>query len=397
MWVGLPVALGRDTTFAPHQKGNQMNYLGLTLSSIALLGTACAVDQEEPNYDEAQLELSRQALPTRGQLEAPRATPSTATLLGAPAEYPRASAEVIQGINGAVGATVDMLEFVTSLPPTVYNSDTLEFVWGPFPADDYGYMAAYIKDTGDAGDFRFEYALLRGASNDLATLTPIIYGGATPDPVNEDRGQGVTVWDMTAADAFAAEHDPNYDASAAHDTGRFAAAFAAGASEDDPDTEVALVVAVFRDFIPADSEDGLPVDLDYFYGHGDAPEASWDFVDFEAGVDVSEPLDGLQENLGVRMAFLDGGIGRAEADAIGGSLEPGQSYDVVECWDTSLNQTFVEANVKQDGVSTLTESLGTPEDCGLFNASLDDMGVPRLENVDAELMAALDEVATNGI
>ena len=189
-----------------------MNYLGLTISTIALLGAACAVDQDQPDYDEAQLALSRQALPSRARLEAPRATPSTATLLGAPAEYPRASAEIILGINGAVGATVDMLEFITSLPPTIYNSNTKEFVWGPFEADDYGYMAAYIKDVGDAGDFRFEYALLRGASNDLATLTPIIYGGATPDPLNDDRGEGATVWDMTAADAFAAEHDPKQGA-----------------------------------------------------------------------------------------------------------------------------------------------------------------------------------------
>lgn len=372
-----------------------MNYLGLTFGTVAMLCAACAPEQEELQYDEAQLAIARSALPTRANLEAPQATASTATLLGAPAEYPHASSDLILGINGTVGATVDLLEFITALPPTFYNSDTLEFVWGPFEDENYGYTAAYIKDVGSAGDFRYEYAFLRGATNDLATLTPIIYGGATPDENNEDRGFGVAAWDMTAADDFAAQHDPNYDVTAGHDRGRFVAAFGAGPDENDPNTEVTFVVAVFRDFVGADSEDGQGVDLDYFYGHGDAVGMSWDFVDYELGMDVSE--DGIAEDVGVRMAFLNGGIGRAEADAAGGSLDAGQSYSVIECWDTSLNQTFIEANLKEGGVSTLTDSLGAPEDCGLFNASLDDIGVPRLENVDPELIAALDQAAVNGL
>lgn len=379
----------------PTIKGLKMNYLGLTFGTVAILCAACAPEQEEPQYDEAQLAIARSALPTRADLEASRATPSTAALLGAPAVYPQASAELIVGINGTVGLTVDLLEFITALPPTYYNSETLEFVWGPFEDEKYGYTAAYIKDVGTSGDFRFEYAFLRGASNDLATLTPIVYGGATPDETNEDRGFGVAAWDMTAADDFDAQHNPDYDPTAPHDRGRFVAAFGAGPDENDPNTEVTFVVAVFRDFVSADSEDGQALDLDYFYGHGDTPGMSWDFVDYQLGMDVSD--DGIAEDVGVRMAFLNGGVGRAEADAAGGSLEANQSYNVVECWDTSLDQTFMEANIKEGGVSTLAESLGTPEDCGLFNASLDDLGVPRLENVDAELMAALDAAAVNGL
>ena len=97
------------------------------------------------------------------------------------------------------------------------------------------------------------------------------------------------------------------------------------------------------------------------------------------------------------MAFVDGGVGRAEADAIGGSLENGQSYDVVECWDTSINQTFISGNVSENGSSTEVHALGEPEDCGAFNMSLDDLGVPRLQDVDADLLAALDNAASNGL
>ncbi len=371
--------------------------LGFALGTLALATTACAVEEQGSDIDQAQLAVYRSALPTRAKLEAAQDNATTATLLGQPAVYPRSSAPLIQGINGTVGHTVDMLDFVTSLPPTAYNSDTLEFVWGPFPADDYGYVAAYIKDTGDAGDFRFEYAFLRGASTDLATLTPVIYGGATPDLSNDDRGVGVTVWDLSADNQFNAENNPAYDPGDAHSSGRFAALFAAGPDENQPDNEVALVVAVFRDFIAEDSEDGVPVDLDYLYGHVVSPEHTVDFVDFQANFDVSEPKDGIGEDIGVRLAFLDEGTGRAEADAIGGSLENDQSFSAVECWDTSLNQTFLNASVHQAGAVTQTQSLGEPADCGLFNASLDEMAVPRLEDVDADLLLALDNVASNGL
>ena len=373
-----------------------MKTLGFSLVATTLLAGACAVEDEAPNYDEAQLAVYREALPTRARLEAGQATASTATLLGEPALYPHASSDVIQGINGTVGLTVDLLELITSLPPTAYNSDTLEFVWGPYPDDDFGYGAAYIRDAGESADFRYEYAFLRGASNDLASLTPIVYGGATPDPLDEDRGVGVTVWDMTAADAFDAEYDPNYDPENA-ESGRFAALFAAGPDEDDPNNEVAVVVAVFRDAVFKDSEDGLPVDLDYLYGHVEGPEHTFDFADIEADIDVTEPTDGIAERIGIRMAFVDGGTGRAEADAIGGSLSSGQSYEVVECWDTSINQTFISGEVREGGESTVVQSLGAPEDCGYFNQTLDDMGVPHLQDIDPELLSALDNAAANGL
>jgi len=373
-----------------------MKSLGLSLLAISLFAGACATEDDTANFDEAQLATFRSALPTRAKLEAKTATATTATLLGAPAEYPRATSDVIEGINGAVGVTVDLLELVTALPPTIYNSATNEFVWGPFDDDEFGYVAAYIKDVGEGGDFRYEYAFLRGASNNLATLTPVIYGGATPDPLNDDWGVGVAVWDMTASDAFAAANDPNYDPANA-ESGRFAALFAAGPDENNAENEIAVVVAVFRDAIFKDSEDGLPVDLDYLFGHVDGPANTFDFVDVEADVDVTEPADGVAERIGVRMAFVDGGTGRAEADALGGSLASGQSFNAIECWDTSLNQTFLTGNVDENGSSTEVQALGAPEDCGAFNETLDTLGVPRLQDVDADLLAALDEAASNGL
>ncbi len=123
-----------------------MKTLGLSLIATTLLVGACA-QEEEVNYDEAQLATYRSALPTRANLEAGQATATTATLLGEPAVYPHASADIILGINGTVGLTVDLLDLITSFPPTVYNSDTNEFFWGPYQDDDFGYGAAYIREA----------------------------------------------------------------------------------------------------------------------------------------------------------------------------------------------------------------------------------------------------------
>src|SRR5690606_14309540 len=134
------------------------------------------------------------------------------------------------------------------------------FVWGPYP-DEIGYSAAYIRDTEATGeDLRYHFAFVRGASNDLATLTPVIWGGATPDPDNDDHGVGVTMWDFTANRAFAEEHDPSFDP-ADHDSGRFVALYGAGPDQDDPASELSFVVAVFRDFVPKDEQDQAPHDL----------------------------------------------------------------------------------------------------------------------------------------
>jgi hypothetical protein len=167
--------------------------------------------------------------------------------------------------------------------------------------------------------------------------------------------------------------------------------------ENNPEADNTFVVAAFRDFVSKDEPDKAPVDLDYLYGrHADATN-SFDFADIEAAVDVSDPLDGSAEDLGLRLAFFNEGTGRAEADAIGGSLEPNQSFAVVECWDTSLNRTFLEGIVNDAGTETTVASEGELANCGAFDPSLDQLGVPRLEDIDPELLGALDQVATNGL
>ena len=372
------------------------------LSTMSFFG--CAVEETDPpnnppdGIDQALLAEYRAALPSMGQLGAKAPEGSVASILatGDPAVYPTGSYDIATGINGAVTGIIQVLDDVTSIEPTIFNSETNEFFWGPFANEDgIGYVAAYIREGRPGADFQFEYALLRGIDNDVAKLTPVIWGGATPDPENEDHGAGVTLWDFEANRAFEEEHNPDFD-NLELDRGRFVALYAAGVDENDPAAEGVYVLATFRDFVSVDDPDAAPANLDYFYGHYENG-IKVDFLDWEANIDVTEPADGLIEDVGVRMAFLNEGAGRAEADAVGGSLEEGQQLFAVECWNAAIEQSYISFDIQQGGESVAGGSEGQIADCGLFTASLDDLGVPSLDDVDPGLRAILDEVARNGV
>lgn len=366
------------------------------VAAVTVAGMAACEPLDDGDNDSARLTRFRQAIPTTGQLEAPQVEGTTPFALGDPALYPAASLPIVLGVNGSVAVLIALLEGIVSLPPTVFNSDTQEYVWGPFPNDDgVGFVAVYIKDTGTAEDFRYQYALLRGITNDLALLTPVIVGGATPDPNDDDNGFGLTMWDFEADRAFNEAHDPNFDPDAG-DRGRFVALYGAGPDEDEPGNEMAFVVAALRDFVAEDDAGAEATDLDYFYGRYITSENTIDFIDFETSFDVDDPADGTAEDVGVRLAFLDEGIGRAEADAINGSLAPNGRGDVVECWDSAINQTFLSLEVTDGGTVVATVTDGDPADCGLFDATLDELNIPSLQSVDAGLLAALDQLASTG-
>lgn len=377
--------------------------LASALSSMTLFGCVISADpQPEPqpgDYDPFLLQEYRAALPKMNRLEAqaPQASATAIAAVGDPAIYPVGSYDIATGINGAVSGIVEVLDAVTSLEPTIFNSETREFVWGPFPNEDsIGYVAAYIREAGPDADFQYEYALLRGIDNDVANLTPVIWGGGTPDPENDDHGVGVTLWDFEANYAFEQEHNPDFE-SMALDRGRFVALYAAGPDENDPEAETAFVLAAFRNFVPQDAAPGAaPADLDYFYGRYQNG-ITVDFLDFETAFDVNEPADGQIENVGVRMAFLNEGTGRAEADATGGSLAEGQQGLAIECWNAAIQQSYLGFEIVENGETLFSAEEGNYDDCGLFTASLAELKIPSLDDVDPALRAALGEAATNGI
>jgi hypothetical protein len=370
-----------------------LKYTGLALT-FTLVAACGGGGEGQPTDQNALLAQYRAAIPSETQLKAHAPEGSSGAKVGDPAMFPHGSQEIVVGINGSVGYIVQTMKAIVSLEPDVYNSATKEFFWGPFPNEDgFGTVAAYIKDAGEGAEFRYHYALLRGVDQDVAKMKPVIWGGATPDPEHADHGAGVTLWDFEANRAFEEANNPDFP-NLQLDRGRFVAVY--GAEEGDKG-EGAFVVSVLRDFVPKDKPADMPVDLDYFYGHWHDGTHTVDFLDWKANVNVdSDPAKTAAENVGVHMAFLDEGTGRAEAQAKEGDLAANQVADIVECWDKALSETYVSFTSSTNGTQDGQVSDGDVASCGIFQGTLAELGVPSLADIDPAVMAKLDEVATNG-
>lgn len=361
----------------------------------------------DSDYDLEHLTEFRQAIPNEDQLRAPvpggEPDPNALTLQG-DSELANLAIASARGINGPAVLVVAVLRTITLFPPSVYDSEKQEYVWGPWDNDDgHGKVLAYIRKNEAGADFRYSYALVRMEGKDLATAVPVIWGGGTPaseaDPDSDVSGAGVTLWDFEANNAFDEAHDPNYDADAIRDEGRFAMVFGKG---DNADGRFKFNVAVFRDFLPKDRKPSdQPGNLDYFYGRfvGNDGNAI-DFVDWQLEANlcgteacfedatVEDLASGGQETLGLRAAFLNRGIGRAEASVSGGDLA--NPLDVVDCWDKNIDTAYFSVSAGPD----LMVEQGTCADP--FGATLDDLGIPSLDELDQEMLGKLECAASTG-
>jgi hypothetical protein len=349
----------------------------------------------------AQLEQHLRAIPSEERVSA--VTPIDADAEGLPtagtAEFAQDSIDAAIAINGPAIAMVRLLKLVTAMPPTLYNSDTNEFVWGPGDNDDgVGQILLYIRKNGPEEDFEYSYAFVRLMDRDEATASPVIWGGATPDPTDEDKGVGVTLWDFDASNAFDQLYDPSFTLD--HKTqGRFVMLYG-----DDPKAKgsARYNVAVFRDFIPDDAkgEDPQPFDSEYFYGRSKETDGQqFDVLDWKLAGDLcdSDPdscfdnnvVADQDEDFRLRTLFIDKGIGRAEVEVSGGDLT--SDVSAVECWDQDLDRTFLSFSADQSVIASQGQCTGA------LKSTLTELGVPSIDDIDADLMAALTCVADNGI
>lgn len=352
--------------------------------------------KEEKNYDEATLARYRAALPANGSLAAPIASAASAFAPGDPAAYPAFIGPIATGINGTIGATIEVVNAIAQTEPTVFDSEAGKFLWGPGDNGDTALagdtVALYIHDKGEAtaDDFRYEFALLRGMSNDVSTMVPVIYGGGSPADADEttDYGAGILMYDFEANYQFEEANDPSHGAL---DRGRFLSVFAKGPDATEADVDVTLVVSAFRNFVPKDDAGAAPLSADYFYGGGlnTVTADRFDFVDFQFTKDTDD-TGTLAEDIGVHLALVNLGAGRAEANVTGGDYGS-TSVEVVECWDASVNYNYL--SVATNGNPTPIATEGSSTSC--ISQSL--ANVPSLQDIDPALMSALNALATGGI
>ncbi len=363
---------------------------------------ACGSEGANSNYDEQTLQAFLTAIPTTERLTT--SVPSSLDQANAltpegDAELARAAIEAAGSVNAPAMIMVRLLREIVELPPTLFDSEERRFLWGPWPNDQgVGNVFVYIEEAPPEADFKYHYAFARAIDNDVSTAKPVIWGGATPDPANPDRGVGVTLWDFEVNNAFDQEHDPNYDASSPRDRGRFVSLYGHG---DGADGEYAFNVAVFRDFISKDAgPEATAADLDFFYGRFNANAGfSVDFLDWAFSGDLCDAAadscfdDNVQADLNedfmFRVAFLNQGPGRAEATLSGGDLA--EVVDAMECWDDMHNRTAFELSTDA-GALVQEGSCSAP-----FDQPLDSLGLPTLADIDQETMTDLVCVAENGL
>ena len=366
-----------------------MNYR-LVLAVFGTMTWAGCSSNSTGAIDATLLDEYRAAIPSVELVSAPTPGSLRQQALGENATYPDVSRDAVVGINGAVQGLIEVLKKVTNTQPTTSKDN--EFLWGPFEDENagFGFVAIYIRDVGPGEDFRYHYAFLRSMDRDIASFTPVIWGGTKPDSDTEpdengdQYGSGVMLWDFSANDTYEKQHNPNYDASESMQ-GRFVAVFSREADGAELGGELAVIYAHLAGFV--DKGETHPVDADYLYGHWVEPGLTVDFLDFEFSLDVNEGE--VNEDVGIRMAFVNEGAGRAEANAFDSVKDI--NYTVVECWGTDLKQIY--SMTAPDG-----ETLGDQADCvAPFNENtLSQAGVPAIEDVPEGLRAQLSCLAETG-
>jgi hypothetical protein len=366
---------------------------------ISLCAVACGA-REQADGDAATLNAYLSALPEESRLTMD--SPSDADNRGALTRLGNStlaleSAKFARDVNTPAVQLVRTLRSIAELPPTLYDSAQREFVWGPWDNEDgVGKALLYIRENEAGADFRYSYALVRTMDGDLAEAKAVIWGAATPDPSSEEKGVGVSLWDIEANNAFDAEHDPAWDASAVHGSGRFVMLY----GHEQAEQEAFFNVAVFRNFRPGDAADERVADVVYFYGRVINPDSTRiDFLDAGISADLcdtsaeqcfeNDAVADAAEQFGLHAVFVNRGIGRAEATLSGGDLSAGVS--MVECWDAAFDRTHV--HLESDG-----QVLADDGACAApMDRAMDELGLPSLSDIDAELMSKLDCAAEHGV
>ena len=375
--------------------------LAVMFAAAALTG--CAPDKGDDGYSDEELARYKSALPVRAALQLRTPPSSMAATLGAePALYPGFAVPLAMQINGLVGGTLDIIEYVAAQEPTLYDSEDLEFWWGPIPdaesAIEGDHFSLFIHDRIDDADFnpgngdlRYEFAIIRGIGNDVSTLTPILYGQATPVE-DTDYGLGAFVYDFDNNVEFEDAHNPGHGPLT---SGRMATIFAKGPDENNPAADVTFVIAAFREFLPEDAGVGATAaNVDYFWGNFVEGAFTFDFLDVEFAADVIDDTTAV-EDMGMKLAFFNSGIGRAEIGVTGGDVGAAPNeVSAIECWDAAVTQTYLSFSLDTGGGPVLQGEAGVPGDC-VWTAE-EFANVPDLAAAP-DMLALVDLIADSGI
>jgi len=377
----------------------------IAAAALILATTACDLPADPPpppgnEIDQALLATYKRAVPKKASLVArlPESAAGAGAAVGDAAQYPQMAVPHVANVNTLIGNILDTVEAVTETPPTLYSSETAEFLWGPFDNADSpleGDKAiVYIRDKGPDAEFHYEFAFARMMGEDVATAVPVIFGAVNPDEEVEDQGSGVLLLDFAASRAFA---EANGGVTLREGRGRFATAFFRGPDENGSGNTHTVVVGSFRGFA---AEDGAETaDVDHLWGRVDTVEGNTiDFIDLSFDGNILDQST-VQETLDMQLVAFNGGLGRGEALLTGGDAGDNIGSGV-ECWNAAVERQFYEVTLTDgQGTSTVIETNGdaTTGCPAPFNGPLAELNIPTLDTIDAGILTALQNAAENGL
>lgn len=381
------------------------------LVPVLVLACGSSDSQNPPNeaYSDELLAEYLLALPDQERLSAnlPSAddTPGALTA-GGNATLAAQGIAFARAVNQPVRTLVTSLRLITAFRPTLFDAAEQKFVWGPWDnRDGAGKVALYVQKNAAGSEFEYSYALVRAATEDLTAATPVMAGGASPDPEDRFRGTGVALWDLEANHQFNQAHDP--EGGVGRGRGRFVTLYGHQTAETG---DAAFNVAVFRDFVPEreleDSGDPQPIDVDYFYGRLiSSAGLRVDFVDSEVVADLcdtspescfdNDAVSDADEQLDYDAFFVNRGLGRAEARVSAGDLR--SPVRLIECWSPGLQRTSLQVGTDDADGGTMVETMENGSCAAPADQTASALGLPTLQDVDSGLLDAMSCAAERGL
>jgi hypothetical protein len=285
----------------------------------------------------------------------------TDAVLGDPATWYAYTVSFSGEVNNQVFNFLDMIDLITSFPPTARDTDIR--MWGPWPSSDspqtdWRFVMSRKRLEG-VYDFSLQVndVALRDTADYVDGWQDCLYGSIEPSRQVFRRGTG----NMTANVGVCSQYENTGEQGAA------SIGFDTAPDTDNPEGKTHLSIQ-FTDFISKDmyEDDPAPQPVNALYTYNEESNLSGLF-DFTALTDLDageNPDRRALEQVAVKVRWNSDGEGRADSRWSEGDLGAAV-IDIHECWSSSKNRVYYNDSID------MAPTEGKSSDCAMDPASFD--------------------------
>ncbi|MCB9654044.1 MAG: hypothetical protein H6729_07955 [Deltaproteobacteria bacterium] len=265
-------------------------------------------------------------------------------LVGEPATFYAHSYYQAREINDLASSIIDMLEEISSYPPTTFSADVA--VWGPFsePLEPNEFTLTVAKlAASDLSDLHagFGWKIAGRHKSETGDFVTLARGSFAPDSDDEDRRTGRGWMHIDFGRIHALEQS---------DEGEGEIRYAFNRTDD-----AVQVKAIFQ----GPDDEGEPATVAYSFGANIQGEG---FILFGLNADIHDGEVGKEakEKLLIRTRWRTQGDGRSDVVARGGDLGRDVAH-VSQCWDDTFVSRYESVAIN----GTLVAEDGDSSSCAL--------------------------------